>query len=84
MYFTRMVQSCSWEHTLLYFDGNHRVHTHGWNHHHNWNHANVQMIYPLAANKQFWARAWNGCWSVWNSAPYYTHFFAQYAGAIPA
>ena len=79
-----MIQACNWEHTLIYFDGNHRVHTHGWHDSSQWHHHYAQMIYPLAANKQFWARAWNGCWSVWNTTPYHSHFFAQYAGAIPA
>ena len=42
------------------------------------------MVYPLAANKQFWARAYNSCWSNWNTAWYHTSFFAVYVGAIPA
>ena len=79
-----MVQTCNWEHTLLYFDGNHRVHTHEWKGTTNWEHKYANMIYPLAANKQFYARAYSSCWSTWHPAAQYTHFHAQYAGAIPA
>ena len=84
VYFNRMIQSCNWEHTLLYFDGNHRVHTHGWYDSTQWHHHYAHLVYPLAANKQFYARAWNGCWNVWHTAGYYSHFYAMYVGAIPA
>ena len=84
MYFTRMVQSCNWEHTLLYFDGNHRVHTHGWQGTSSWKHHHANLVYPLAANKQFYAKAWSGCWTNWHTGAQYSNFFAQYVGAIPA
>ena len=83
--FHRLNQTCNWAHTLLYFDGQHRLHTHDWqggNSH--WRDSHAAMVYPLAANKQFYAKAWNGCWSNWNTAWYHTHFFAMYVGAIPA
>ena len=80
----RLISSCNWEHTLLYFDGNHRVHTHGWHDSSNWHQHFAHLVYPLAANKQLWARAWNGCWQVWNTTPTHSHFYAMYVGAIPA
>ena len=85
MQFYRMYQSCNWEHTLLYFDGNHRRHTHMWsggNSH--WRDAEVMLTYPLAANKQFYARAWNCGWTVWNTTPYHSRFMAKYEGKLPA
>ena len=53
VYFNRLISACNWEHTLLYFDGNHRVHTHGWHDSSHWHHHYAQMIYPITANKQF-------------------------------
>ena len=84
VYFMRMTQSCNWEYTLLNFDGNNRVHTNNYQGTSNWQHKYAQLIYPLAANKQFWARAWNACWEVWHTSAVYTHFYAMYVGAIPA
>ena len=83
--FHRLNETCNWEHTLLYFDGSHRVHTHDWQGGNSrWRDSHASMVYPLAANKQFYARAWNGCWSNWNTSAHYTQFFAMYVGAIPA
>ena len=44
VYFNRMIQSCNWEHTLLYFDGNHRVHTHGWHDSTQWHHPQQRLL----------------------------------------
>ena len=64
-----MNQTCNWEHTLLYFNGSHRMHTHDWQGGNSrWRDSTAQLIYPLAANQQFWARAWNGCWSNWTTS----------------
>ena len=83
--FHRLNQTCNWAHTLLYFDGQPRLHTHDYQQgDSNWPDSHAAMVYPLAANKQFYAKAWNGCWSNWNTAWYHTHFFAMYVGAIPA
>ena len=85
MHYHRMLQTCNWEHTLLYFNGHHRIHTHDWqggNSH--WRDASATMTYPLAANQQFWVRVWNGCWSNWNTSTAHTRFHTMYKGAIPA
>ena len=69
MHYHRMLQSCNWEHTLLYYHSSHRIHTHDWtggNSH--WRDASATMTYPLAANQQFWVRVWNGCWTNWNTS----------------
>ena len=66
-----MQNSCNWEHTLLYFNGNHRIHTHDWQwsgHHGNYGDISATMTYALGANQQFWARVWNGCWSNWHTS----------------
>ena len=66
MHFHRMMQTCNWAYTLLMFNGGHPIHSHNWqggNSH--WRDDKVTMTYPLAANQQFWARTWNGCWSSW-------------------
>merc|ERR1719326_179413 len=84
-YFYRQLQTCNWEHSLLYFDGNHRRHSHdfqGWNSH--WRDATVMITWPLAANKQFWTRTWNSCWSTWATASYASRYHGSYAGKIPA
>ena len=76
--FHRMNQTCNWAYTLLYFDGTHRVHTHDWQGGNSrWRESHASLVYPLAANKQFWARAWNSCWSNWNPTYYHTQFFAM-------
>ena len=66
--FHRMLQTCNWEYTLLYFDGNHRLHTNSFQgHNSNWRDATATLVYPLAANKQFYARCYSNCWSNWNT-----------------
>ena len=85
--FHKLTQTCNWSHTLLYYDGQHRSHNNDWQWgagNSQWRDSHAAMVYPLAANKQFWARAWNGCWSNWHTAAYHTHFYALYVGAIPA
>ena len=69
MQFYRMFQSCNWEHTLLYFDGNHRRHTHTWTGGNSqWRDQDVYLTWPMAANKQSWARAWTCGWTIWNTS----------------
>jgi len=83
--FHRRNQTCNWAYTLLYYDGQHRIHTSDWQGGNSrWRDSENSMVYPLAANKQFYAKTWNGCWSNWHTAWYHTHFFAMYVGAIPA
>ena len=83
--FHRLNQTCNWAHTLLYFDGQHRLHTHDYQQgDSNWPDSHAAMVYPLAANKQFYARAYSNCWSTWSTGVIHTHFFAVYVGALPA
>ena len=68
MHFHRMLQTCNWAHTLLYFNGEARIYTHDWqggdSH---WRDDRATLTYPLGANQQFWARVWNGCWTNWHT-----------------
>ena len=85
MQFYRLFQSCNWEHTLLYFDGNHRRHTHTWTGGNSqWRDQDVYLTWPMAANKQSWARAWTCNWTLWNTSPHYSRFTMMYVGVLPA
>ena len=68
MHFHRMLQTCNWAQSLLYFNGSHRIHSHDWQGGNSrWRDDQVTMTYPLGVNQQFWARVWNGCWTNWNT-----------------
>ena len=85
MQFYRLFQSCNWEHTLLYFDGNHRRHTHTWTGGNSrWRDQDAYLTWPMAANKQSWARAWTCGWTIWNTSDHYSRFIMTYEGPLPA
>ena len=73
--FFRLFQSCNWEHTLLYFAGTQRRHSHTWTGGNSqWRDQEVEMTWGMGANQEFWARAWTCNWSIWNTDRSYSNF----------
>jgi hypothetical protein len=90
MYFTfeayMLKRSHHWCYNLIYINGNHRRHSHGWtwdpwtsSH---WVEDTVMLTYTIGVNQQFYSRQYVNSWTNWNSGRHHSRVTVIYRGKI--